>query len=162
MDDEKYKAIFGECLEPNRLNGKWAAMCMAFSALGKELTGLPIDFQIQPQSIANSKYGKNSETYKYTNRSYIGLVDWKFRDKQEAELRKKRESELRAEADRLYKEEALLKADDQTKMIAFRKSVEAIKIPEVKSAINKRIIEDSKSHLWLAISKINIINQEEE
>ena len=59
-------------------------------------------------------------------------------------------------------EESLLSADDQTKMIAFRRSVEAIKIPEVKSAINKRIIEDSKSHLWLAISKINIINQEEE
>ena len=47
-------------------------------------------------------------------------------------------------------------------MIAFRKSVEAIKIPEVKSAINKRIIEDAKSHLFLAVSKITVVNQEEE
>ena len=59
-------------------------------------------------------------------------------------------------------EEALLSADDQTKMIAFRKAVEAIKIPEVKSSINKRIIEDAKSHLWLAINKILFIREEEE
>ena len=84
------------------------------------------------------------------------------RQKAEYELLAKRQAEAKAEADRIYKEESLLKADDQTKMIAFRRSVEAIKIPEVKSAINKRIIEDSKSHLWLAISKINIINKEEE
>ena len=59
-------------------------------------------------------------------------------------------------------EEALLSAEDQTKMIAFRRAVEAIKIPEVKSAINKRIIEDAKSHLFLAVSKITVVNQEEE
>ena len=84
------------------------------------------------------------------------------REKLEAELMAKKQADMKAEADRIRTEEALLSADDQTKMIAFRKSVESIKIPEVKSAINKRIIEDSKSHLWLAISKINIINQEEE
>ena len=84
------------------------------------------------------------------------------REKVEAELRAKKQAEMKAEADRIISEERLLSADDQTKMIAFRKSVEAIKIPEVKSAINKRIIEDAKSHLFLAVSKITVVNQEEE
>lgn len=39
-------------------NGKWVALCMAFSALGKEMTGLPIDFQIQRRTDANKKYPK--------------------------------------------------------------------------------------------------------
>ena len=84
------------------------------------------------------------------------------REKVEAELREKKQTELKAEADRIKAEESLLSADDQTKMIAFRKAVEAIKIPEVKSAINKRIIEDAKSHLFLAVSKITVVNQEVE
>ena len=84
------------------------------------------------------------------------------REKVEAELREKKQAELKAEADRIRAEEALLSADDQTKMIAFRRSVEAIKIPEVKSDINKRILEDAKSHLFLAVSKITVVNQEEE
>jgi hypothetical protein len=84
------------------------------------------------------------------------------REKVEAELRAKKQAEMKAEADRIISEERLLSADDQTKMIAFRRSVEAIKIPEVKSAINKRIIEDAKSHLFLAVSKITVVNQEEE
>ena len=84
------------------------------------------------------------------------------REKVEAELRAKKQAEMKAEADRIIAEERLLSADDQTKMIAFRKAVESIKIPEVKSAINKRIIEDAKSHLYLAVSKITVVNQEEE
>jgi len=84
------------------------------------------------------------------------------REKVESELRDKKQAEMKAEADRIKAEESLLSADDQTKMIAFRKAVEAIKIPEVKSAINKRIIDDAKSHLFLAVSKITVVNQEEE
>lgn len=38
-------------------NQKWVSLCMAYSALGKEMTGLPIDFQIQQMTWANSKYG---------------------------------------------------------------------------------------------------------
>ena len=37
-------------------NGKWVSLCMAYSALGKSMTGLPIDFQIQQQSRANKTY----------------------------------------------------------------------------------------------------------
>jgi biopolymer transport protein ExbD len=84
------------------------------------------------------------------------------REKVEAELRAKKQAEQKAESDRIIAEERLLSADDQTKMITFRRAVEAIKIPEVKSAINKRIIEDAKSHLFLAVSKITVVNQEEE
>ena len=35
---------------------KWVALCLAWSAFGKELTGLPIDFQIQPSYIARLLY----------------------------------------------------------------------------------------------------------
>jgi hypothetical protein len=37
-------------------NGKWAALCMAFSALGERMTGLPIDFQIQQRTDANARF----------------------------------------------------------------------------------------------------------
>lgn len=39
-------------------NGKWVALTLAFSALGKQITGLPIDFQLQQQSWANDKYSQ--------------------------------------------------------------------------------------------------------
>ena len=34
-------------------NPRWVALVLAWSAFGKEVTGLPIDFQIQQQSHAN-------------------------------------------------------------------------------------------------------------
>lgn len=37
-------------------NPKLAAVTLAFAALGKQMTGLPIDFQIQPASHANAVY----------------------------------------------------------------------------------------------------------
>lgn len=36
---------------------KWVAMCRAFSLLGREVTGLPIDFQIQQMTRANKQFG---------------------------------------------------------------------------------------------------------
>jgi hypothetical protein len=41
----------------------YVALCLAFSALGKKMTDLPIDFQIQKLSWANEKFpgpGKRS------------------------------------------------------------------------------------------------------
>ena len=35
---------------------RWKGICAAFSALGKEMTGLPIDFKIQPVKWANERY----------------------------------------------------------------------------------------------------------
>lgn len=80
--------------------------------------------------------------------------------KLEEELRIKRQADLKSLADKLRAEEALLKASDIDKLLSFRSAVMLIKIPEVKSQENKRILEDAKSHLFLAISKIKL--QEEE
>jgi hypothetical protein len=61
LDDETYEQMgFGD---PNKQfeNGKWVSLCMAYSALGERMTGLPIDFQIQQQSWANKGFsGKRS------------------------------------------------------------------------------------------------------
>jgi hypothetical protein len=39
-------------------NGKWVALCLAFSALGRQMTGLPIDFQLQRRTEANAEHSK--------------------------------------------------------------------------------------------------------
>jgi hypothetical protein len=58
LSDEKYAALeFGEPDDLSQLrNGKWVSLCLAYSALGKAMTGLPIDFQIQQQSRANKTW----------------------------------------------------------------------------------------------------------
>ncbi len=59
LDDDEFDRLF----DAKRLgrnansNPKLSAVTLAFSALGQQMTGLPIDFQIQPQSWANEKYG---------------------------------------------------------------------------------------------------------
>lgn len=58
LDDVEYERLgFGR---PDDQHGseRWAAMVLAFCALGREMTGLPIDFQIQPRSMANKLYPK--------------------------------------------------------------------------------------------------------
>ena len=56
LEDEKYEVLFGKPKNNMLENKKWQAFCLAFSVLGKQMTGLPIDFQIQPRSWANEKY----------------------------------------------------------------------------------------------------------
>lgn len=71
LDDETYAALgLGDPKFPHH-NGKWAALCLAFSALGKQMTGLPIDFQIQEQTYANAAFEKQP-------RSALGMVDLRF------------------------------------------------------------------------------------
>lgn len=56
LGDEEYERMgLGDPAHPHE-NAKWVAWVMAFSALGKQMTGLPIDFQIQQQSYANKQY----------------------------------------------------------------------------------------------------------
>src|SRR5262249_48131802 len=56
LADEDYEALgLGKPNMPHH-NGKWVALCLAFSALGRQMTGLPIDFQIQQRSRANAEY----------------------------------------------------------------------------------------------------------
>lgn len=53
LDDEVYAAWgFGNPHYPQH-NAKWAAMCRALTSLGREMTELPIDFQIQQRTDAN-------------------------------------------------------------------------------------------------------------
>lgn len=56
LSDEEYEAQgLGDPRDPHG-NGKWVALVMAFAELGRRMTGLPIDFQIQQQSWANKNY----------------------------------------------------------------------------------------------------------
>lgn len=56
LSDEQYEAMgFGDPKHP-QLNRKWVALVRAFSALGREVTGLPIDFQIDQQTRANEEH----------------------------------------------------------------------------------------------------------
>lgn len=51
-------------------NAKWVAYCLVLSSFGRELTGLPIDCQLQKTSHANEKFGRETGT----NRSFLGLI----------------------------------------------------------------------------------------
>lgn len=62
-DEEWEKYGFGDAAIPN---ARWAAFSMAFSLLGSDMTGLPIDFQIQQRTYANDHY-KGA-------RSVLGLI----------------------------------------------------------------------------------------
>jgi hypothetical protein len=42
--------------DPVRPNNKCRAFTLAFSELGRKMTGLPVDFQIQQQTMANEKF----------------------------------------------------------------------------------------------------------
>ena len=58
LDPETYQAYgFGDPKCPHE-NERWVAMTMAFSALGRQMTGLPVDFQFQDRDLANSQYGE--------------------------------------------------------------------------------------------------------
>lgn len=56
LDDAQYAAMgLGDPEHPHQ-NPKWVALVKAFSGLGRQMTGLPIDFQIQATSHANAKF----------------------------------------------------------------------------------------------------------
>lgn len=56
LSDDEYERM--ELGDPERThhNAKWVSLVLAYSALGKAMTGLPIDFQIQQQTYANEHY----------------------------------------------------------------------------------------------------------
>lgn len=58
LDDADFAGRFGT-IQSAEVNPKLAAITLAFCALGKQMTGLPIDFQIQTLSHANDKYPGN-------------------------------------------------------------------------------------------------------
>lgn len=56
LPDEEFITRFGS-IHTSYVDPRLAAITLAFSALGKQMTGLPVDFQIQSQSHANTRYG---------------------------------------------------------------------------------------------------------
>jgi len=70
LSDTEYAAMFHSEPAREHVNGKWVALCLAFSALGRQMTGLPIDFQIQQQTHANKTYDGP--------RSSLGMVQLRF------------------------------------------------------------------------------------
>lgn len=51
LEDDDYEAWFGAgSIGRGSINPKWSAICTAFSLWGREVTGLPIDFQVQARS----------------------------------------------------------------------------------------------------------------
>lgn len=70
LPDEEYEALgLGDPKQTHR-NPKWVALVMAFAALGKQMTGLPIDFQIQQQTLANAEESGP--------RSALGMIGLRF------------------------------------------------------------------------------------
>lgn len=58
LADEVYERLgLGDPKQPHA-NARWCAFALAFSALGKQMTGLPIDFQIQQLTAANTEFSR--------------------------------------------------------------------------------------------------------
>ena len=58
LEDDDFEKQFGSRTPEG---AKWEAFCAAFSALGHDLTGLPIDFKVQPREWANEKFPHDKE-----------------------------------------------------------------------------------------------------
>ncbi len=69
LDDAIYAALGLGDPENTHTNRKWIALTLAFSALGKQMTGLPIDFQVQQMTYANAKFSRG----KTNGRSALGI-----------------------------------------------------------------------------------------
>lgn len=57
LTDEEYRQWCGEPARPEWVNPRWSGLCLAFATLGREMTGLPVDFQIQTMAMANELFG---------------------------------------------------------------------------------------------------------
>ena|SRR5437899_7566160 len=72
LGDEEYVAWgLGDPTRPHD-NAKWTSLCLAYSELGRKMTGLPIDFQIQQRTYANDKFKRS--------RSALGLVPLRLKE----------------------------------------------------------------------------------
>lgn len=75
LEDDDFEKMFGS-REPQ--GAKWEGFCLAFSSLGHEVTGLPIDFKVQPREWANAKFPNNKKNRFANQRSAMigGLRPW--------------------------------------------------------------------------------------
>ena len=56
IPERRFAKRFGSYGPPFSAIPRWAAECMAWSALGEKMTGLPIDFKVQPIEWANDHH----------------------------------------------------------------------------------------------------------
>lgn len=72
LSDEEFAALFPDAQGGGswEFDARWLVMTVAISAWLKEQTGLPIDFQFQPQTHANERHGRG----KGTQRNALGLI----------------------------------------------------------------------------------------
>ena len=56
LDDDRFDALFPGYASYRQRDAWWSLICSAISELGKQRTGLPIDFQVQRTSYANKKF----------------------------------------------------------------------------------------------------------
>lgn len=57
LEDTRYIMLVGKLEECDRAGTRWAMLCAAFSALGRQVTGLPIDFQLKTEASAAPEGG---------------------------------------------------------------------------------------------------------
>ena len=56
IPDTTFLQIFRRLPQPHSASPIWRLVCDAMSAWGQAFTGLPIDFQVQPQSLSDEKF----------------------------------------------------------------------------------------------------------
>lgn len=71
LPDDEFDALFPGYRFGNQTDAKWGLLCAALSTLGQQQTGLPIDFQIQSMTEANTRFGD----FAITPRNPLHLFD---------------------------------------------------------------------------------------
>lgn len=56
LDADEWIALFPNLDDCNIRDARWSGICTAFSLWGQKVTGLPIDFQLQPMDKANEQH----------------------------------------------------------------------------------------------------------
>lgn len=74
LSDEEWAAMSLGNPDNPHTNAKWRAFVFAFTELGRKMTGLPIDFQIQQQSDANKNFSPKDGHL----RSALVVVPWRY------------------------------------------------------------------------------------
>lgn len=69
MRDDDFEAMFPK--DENGHRPRWMLTCLSLSAWFRQVTGLPVDFQFQKQTLANEKYPSRAHP-----RNSLGYYHW--------------------------------------------------------------------------------------
>lgn len=92
LPDDEFDALFPGYRSGHQIDAKWSFLCAAISALAKQQTGLPIDFQVQRQSEANERFSPREGTGTFRQ----PLMHFNYFDV-ERELKRRAEAEANAD-----------------------------------------------------------------